>query len=46
MRHARAMPMPRPRSEPIVVWVLILPAADLRASRSEGSRLEEVTKRI
>lgn len=39
MRHARATLRPSPRREPIVTWVESLLAADLRASRSEGSRL-------
>jgi len=43
MRYARAMPRPRPRREPIAVWVESLLAADLRASRSEGSRLDRVS---
>lgn len=44
MREARTMPIPRPRREPIVVWVVSLRAANFKASRSEGSRLRGLRK--
>jgi hypothetical protein len=41
-RVARAIPIPRPKTDPIVVWMGILLAANFKASRSSALRLNGV----
>src|SRR5450432_2972646 len=43
-RAARAIPTPRPNKEPIVAWMEIFRAADLRALRSSALKLWDMIR--